>query len=133
MKRPIHWLISTLLLSTALSAAFYGIAVPPLSKNAIFLLCLLAAVVSAYFVAFRWQLTLWRVFTFTVFVSLLSFPTMLFVTMLDFEFVTEPPFTVAGFHALWGAYDICLVSFVSYLEYRARNRERRTTVAKSPP
>lgn len=116
MKRQTHWLVSTLLLSIA----FYGIAIPPVTKNGVLALCVLAAGTAAYFVTFRWRLSLRRVATFVVVVVLLSFPVGLLLILGGVEFALGPSPGSVGFRLLWGLIVLFLASAVSYLELRAR-------------
>ncbi|WP_231186094.1 hypothetical protein [Haladaptatus sp. DYF46] len=120
MKRQTHWLVSTLLLSIAFSVAFYGIAIPPVTKNGILALCVLAAGTFAYFVTFRWHLSLRRVATFVVVVALLPIPTKLLVIGVGVEFAASVLSSRTTFHAVSGVLVLAIASSVSYLELRAR-------------
>jgi len=120
MKRQIRWLISTLLLSIAFCVAFYGIAIPPVTKNGVLALCVLAAGPFAYFITYRWRLALRRVATFVVMVALLSFPAGLLLILGGVEFAFAPSLGSIGFHLLWGVLILFIASAISYLELRAR-------------
>ncbi|GKZ14956.1 hypothetical protein [Haladaptatus sp. T7] len=128
MKRQPHWLVSTFLLSIAFCVAFYGIALPPVTKNGVLALCVLAAGTAAYFVTFRWRLSLRRVATFVVMVVLLPLPVKLLVIAIGVQSAVGLLSSGAVFHAVTGVLVLTIASTVSYLELRARKRERRTTV-----
>jgi hypothetical protein len=120
MKRPIHWSVSSFLLSIAFSVAFYGIAIPPVTKNVVLALCVLAAGIAAYFVTFCWRLSLRRVATFVVVVALLSFPVGLLLILGNVGLALGPSLGSVGFHLLWGLLILFIASAVSYHELRAR-------------
>ncbi|WP_423743601.1 hypothetical protein V5735_11220 (plasmid) [Haladaptatus sp. SPP-AMP-3] len=120
MKRQPHWLVSTFLLSIAFCVAFYGIALPPVTKNGVLELCVLAAGTAAYFVTFRWRLSLRRVATFVVVVALLPIPTKLLVIGVGVESAVGVLSSRTTFHVVSGVLVLTIASTVSYLELRAR-------------